>query len=83
MSWKAVFENPVTSPFHEKPLADKGLTSYRLKGPYGWIMIGAKDREEAMSEAARSTSHPLRKDLEVWKGSKSDGRYVPAFRGRP
>jgi hypothetical protein len=28
---------------HNKPLAAAGLTSYRYKGRYGWIMIGARD----------------------------------------
>jgi hypothetical protein len=28
---------------HDKPLAASGLTSYRLRGRYGWIMIGATD----------------------------------------
>lgn len=65
-------------PPHEKPLAVKGLTSYRLKGRYGWIMIGAKNHEDAMNEAARSTDHPLRKNLEVWNGS----RYVSAYKSR-
>lgn len=57
----------------EKPLAGPGLTSYRLKGPFGWIMIGAKDPDDAMKEAARSTPNPLRKNLEIWNGT----RYVP------
>lgn len=39
----------------EKPLADKGLVSYRYKGMYGWIMIGAKSDEDALNEARRST----------------------------
>lgn len=59
---------------HEWPLAAHPLTSYRLRGPYGWIMIGARDHADAMLEAARSTRDPKRENLEVWDGT----RYVPA-----
>ena len=59
---------------HNRPLAASGLTSYRIKGPYGYIMIGARSTQEAMREAARSTRAPRREDLEVWGGD----RYVPA-----
>jgi hypothetical protein len=62
-------------PLHDRPLAARGLTSYRLRGPYGYIMIGARDHEEAMREAARSTRDPKRADLEVWNGD----RYIKAF----
>ncbi len=61
---------------HDKPLAIKGLTSYRCRSPYGWIMIGAKDADDAMREAARSTPNPDRSTLEVWDASL--GRYVGA-----
>ena len=30
----------------DRPMADKGLTSYRAKGPYGHIMIGGKAKAE-------------------------------------
>ena len=55
-----------------KPLAAKGLTSYRYKGTYGYIMIGAKDDQDALSEAARSLSSgkAMLQWLEVWDGSK-------------
>ncbi len=65
-------------PMHDRPLAAKGLTSYRLRGPYGYIMIGARDHEDAMREAARSTRKPDRAALEVWNGD----RYVKAFKKR-
>jgi hypothetical protein len=55
----------------DKPMAAKGLTSYRYKGRYGWIMIGAKDNADAISEANRSLgdkSATLDK-LEVWDGA--------------
>lgn len=57
----------------DRPLAVQGLTSYRYKGPYGYIMIGAVDHDDAMREAARSTRDPVTKYLQVWDGDK----YVP------
>lgn len=39
---------------HDKPLASAGFTSYRCKGRYGWIMIGARDDVDAIREARRS-----------------------------
>lgn len=59
---------------HDKPLAIAGLTSYRCKSPYGWIMIGATDDADAMREAHRSSDEPDAATLEVWDGA----RYVPA-----
>lgn len=44
---------------HEKPLAAAGLKSYRYKGRFGFIMIGAKDKADALKEAARSTSDKI------------------------
>jgi hypothetical protein len=58
-------------PTHERPCADPGLTSYRARGRYGWVMIGARDDADAMREARRSTDAPF--DLQVWNGSE----YVP------
>lgn len=58
-------------PIHDRPCAAPGLQSYRAKGPYGWIMIGAKDDREALREAKRSTPNPT--DLQRWDGLK----YVP------
>jgi len=55
----------------DKPLADHGLTSYRYRGRYGWIMIGAKDHNDALREARRSTDEPInRRHLERWNGSE-------------
>ena len=60
-----------------KPLADHGLTSYRYRGRYGWIMIGAKDDTDALREARRSTDYPVTLDkLEIWNGFE----YVPVIR---
>jgi hypothetical protein len=56
---------------HDRPLAAPGLISYRARGRYGWIMIGAKDDADAWREARRSTDIPH--DLQVWNGSQ----YVP------
>lgn len=50
------------------PLAAKGFSSYRAKSPYGWIMIGAKDDEDAWREAHRSTANPT--DLQKWNGER-------------
>lgn len=58
----------------DKPLAASGLTSYRYRGRYGFIMIGAKDDTDALNEASRSTSETLSLSrLEVWNGAA----YVP------
>lgn len=51
-------------------MAAYGLTSYRLKGRYGFVMIGAKSHDEALREALRSTDEAKRENLEVWTGSK-------------
>lgn len=52
-----------------EPLAVPGLESYRYRG----IMIGAKNDDEALKEAARSTVGEVsRGNLEVWRG-----KYVP------
>src|SRR5207247_1820787 len=40
---------------HDRPCAAEGLTSYRCRGAFGWIMIGAKDASGAISEARRSS----------------------------
>ena len=54
----------------DKPLADHGLISYRYRGRYGWIMIGARDDMDAMREASRSTDYPVTLDkLEIWNGT--------------
>lgn len=63
---------------HNKPLAVPGLSSYRYKGPYGWIMIGARDDEDALREAGRSTAAPVPENLQAWNGSE----YVPLDHGK-
>lgn len=54
--------------FTEQPCAASGLTSYRYHGRYGYIMIGAKDTADALSEASRSTDNVSVDKLEVWNG---------------
>ena len=56
---------------HNKPLAIKGLKSYRYRGRYGFIMIGATDTQDALKEACRSTeSKVIIDNLEAWDYSK-------------
>lgn len=60
--------------YYDKPCAAQGLSSFRAKGRYGWIMTGAKDMEDALIEANRSSAKKMTMaDIEVWDGNK----YVP------
>lgn len=59
---------------HDKPLAAPGLTSFRCRGRFGWIMIGAKDIKDAMREARRSDDSAKLEDLQIWNGE----RYISA-----
>ena len=64
--------------FTDRPCAAAGLTSYRYAGRYGWIMIGASNDRDALTEAARSTG--ARADLarlERW--DLMTGRYCPVI----
>ena len=55
---------------HDKPCAAHGLMSYRYKGRYGWIMIGARDDADALREAARSSSAAIDPaNLQRWNGT--------------
>lgn len=60
---------------HNKPMAAQGLTSYRYKGTYGWIMIGATDHADALREAQRSMRHDVATldNLQVWNGTQYQG----------
>lgn len=61
-----------------RPLTSPGLTSYRYKGRYGWVMIGAKDNDDALSEARRSISTPPKlENLEIWNQTRT--QYVPVI----
>jgi hypothetical protein len=60
--------------FTERPCAAHGLISYRYKGRYGWIMIGAKDDANALKEAQRSTSDKVIADnLQIWNKTAYQG----------
>ena len=63
-----------------KPMAAKGLTSYRYPGRYGWIMIGAKDHQDAVNEANRSLFSGGAKlfFLEIWDADQ--GKYIRVSR---
>jgi hypothetical protein len=54
----------------DKPMAAAGLTSYRCRCSYGWIMIGAKDHDDAMREAHRSSDNATRDGLQIWNGAE-------------
>ena len=55
---------------HNRPCAAAGLTSYRYLSPCNsWVMIGAKDPDDALREAMRSVTGPISPDrLQVWNG---------------
>jgi len=63
---------------HDRPLAASGLHSYRCLGPYGFIMIGASDDDDALREARRSWPGAPAAAIEKWDGRQ----YVPAFSTR-
>lgn len=57
----------------DRPLASKGLISYRYRGRYGWIMIGATDDKDALRQANRSISDGSLATidrLEVWRNDR-------------
>lgn len=60
-------------PLTERPLAVKGLVSYRCRNRFGWTMIGAKDDADALASARQSWEGSRMEDLEVWNGTG----YVP------
>ena len=58
----------------DKPCAISSLISYRYKGRYGWIMIGAKDNADALKEAQRSTSDKVTaENLQIWNQTQYQG----------
>lgn len=63
-------------PCYDRPCASKGLTSYRYKGRYGWIMIGAHNDDDALREAKRSTDNVGIDNLQVWNEAQSSYRAV-------
>jgi hypothetical protein len=68
---------------YDRPLAAPGLQSYRCKGQYGWIMIGANDDEHAMREALRSSAHAKFENLQRWDGSAYVSCQAPAQKELP
>jgi hypothetical protein len=59
---------------YDKPMAAEGLISYRYRGRYGWIMIGANTDTEALSQAQLSTDDKVTPDrLERWNGYHYQG----------
>lgn len=68
---------PIT--IYDRPLAVGALKSYRCKSPFGYIMIGAKDDNDAWVEAKRSSDRVYRIDLEIWDVEL--GYYVNANAG--
>lgn len=63
---------------HDKPIATPGLKSYRYPSRSGFIMIGAKDRLDALNEASRSLEggRAVMDLLEEWDHEQK--RYMPA-----
>ena len=56
---------------HNLPMAAPGLLSYRYRGAYGWVMIGATDDADALREAQRSTPAPVTAGrLQRWTGTE-------------
>lgn len=60
----------------DKPMALPGRISYRYRGRYGWIMIGALDDADALREAARSTDNVTWDRLEWWDANAGVYRAV-------
>ena len=59
---------------HDKPLAAHPWRSYRYKGLFGWVMIGASDDQDALNEAKRSVSGtPTMDRLQRWNGTVYEG----------
>ena len=63
---------------HNKPLAVVPFKSYRYKGKYSYIMIGATDIADALNEVKRSIwdKLPCQENLEVWNDDTC--KYVDA-----
>lgn len=65
--------------FHDKPCAALGLYSYRYRLPNNcFVMIGAIDLQDAVSQAIRSMEkgHKVNLDnLDIW--NYTSGTYVP------
>lgn len=56
---------PITS----RPLAARGLKSYRYRLPHGFVMVGALNDLDALNQAGRSIEHtPQVVNLQHWNG---------------
>lgn len=66
---------------HDRPLATAGLTSYRCRSRYGWIMIGANDAADALKEAIRSNPMSCAEDMYVWDGKQHQPLWTQVERG--
>ncbi|HYQ92528.1 MAG TPA: hypothetical protein VES89_10770 [Candidatus Competibacteraceae bacterium] len=63
-----------TLPITSRPLAARGLKSYRYRLPHGFVMVGALNELDALKQAARSIDHsPQIGNLQHWNGLA----YVP------
>ncbi len=64
-----------------KPHAAEGLISYRIRSPYGWVMIAGTDKEDALAKAIERVGKSARpfdlnpNGLEEWDGQRY-GRVV-------
>jgi hypothetical protein len=59
-----------------RPCAGAGLISFRYKGSYGFVMIGAANTEDALREARRSVTGPATvNNLDIWNAEAA--RYLP------
>lgn len=61
--------------FHHRPCAARGLHSYRFAHAHGFVMIGALNDSDAMTQARLSTQ--AQGELQRWNGKA----YVPAMEG--
>lgn len=56
-------------PMTSRPLAARGLKSYRYRLPFGFVMIGALNDLDALNQAGRSIDHtPQVANLQHWNG---------------
>ena len=54
----------------DTPHAAPGLDSYRVKGRFGWVLIGANRAADALREGRRSSDAIRPETLEVWAGDR-------------
>ena len=54
----------------DTPHAAPGLDSYRVKGRFGWILVGANSATDALREGGRSSDAIQPETLEVWAGDR-------------